>query len=101
MRYSPIHSIDDFLESHSLNRFTLLRIALPLMCAMVLPAVSQAQQAGFSETPRRSVKSQKTQPDASIASQPTVVVDRNSGRYLQSVGKRVADRPLACPPRIR
>ena len=36
-----------------------------------------------------------------IGSTPTVVVDKNSGRYLQSVGRRVADRPLACPPRSR
>ena len=81
-----------------MHRSILLRIALPLLFVLVLPAASQAEQWGFSEAPRRNVQRPPTQPSIGIADQPTVVVDKTSGRYLQSVGKRVADRPLACPP---
>jgi hypothetical protein len=98
MRYSLVAG-RFFIERISLRRSFLLRIALPLLFVVVLPAASQAQQWGFSDAPRRSIKNPPSQPSINTASQPTVVVDKNSGRYLQSVGKRVVDRPLACPPK--
>jgi hypothetical protein len=85
-----------------LRRFILLRIALTLSAIVALPALAQAEQWGFSNAPRRGVQRAPTIKQTqtiTVASEPTVVVDKNSGRYLQSVGKRVADRPLACPPK--
>lgn len=87
-----------------------------LMAGTALPSLVQAQQGGgFPETSRRAafqrsakvvpVQTQQiqaapaySQPAQQIAEVP-IVRDRNSGAYLQSVGRRVADRPLACPPR--
>jgi hypothetical protein len=85
-------------KSFPLYRSFLLRIALPLCLVVALPTVALADQWGFSNAPRRSAQRPPVQ-TISPASAPTVVVDKTSGRYLQSVGKRVADRPLACPPK--
>ena len=84
----------------SLRSSILSRIALPLLLVVASPVAVQAEQWGFSDAPRRS--SQRTPaPTIAIntASEQPIAVDKTSGRYLQSVGKRVADRPLACPPK--
>jgi hypothetical protein len=88
-----------------------------LVLSLALPTLVHAQQWGFPEHSRRTVprSSIAAAPPPQLQSEsagdtmfnppsmerPTVQVDKNSGRYLQSVGKRVADRPLACPPRKR
>jgi hypothetical protein len=114
----------DIEKAISLNRFLLSRIALPLSLVVALPTLAQAEQWGFPSSQRKAPRPQQTQqtmnapvhtaPNTTyiqsaeagvdtptIGGTPTVIVDKNSGRYLQSVGRRVADRPLACPPRSK
>ena len=76
-------------------RSFLLRISLALTCLVALPAIGHAQ------TMRSEVVAEPGHPTIYNMQAQTGPVDRTSGRYLQSVGKRVADKPLACPPRRR
>jgi hypothetical protein len=67
--------------------------APPVSTASAHPAPSDtAHYAAPATNPAEQVADQ--------AGEKPVVRDRNSGAYLQSVGRRVAARPLACPPRI-
>lgn len=108
--------VASIVGSHILRRSILLGIAVPLLSLVALSDGARAEQFGFPDGPRRGVH--RTQPTKaqtvpapvvttqtveaqSVAfptGEPTVNVDKTSGRYLQSVGRHVADRPLACPP---
>jgi hypothetical protein len=75
-------------------RNLILRIVLPISAIAFVPTLAHAGQFdSFSNIPRRSAPVKVSATPA----QPVETVDKTSGRYLQSVGKRVADRPLACP----
>lgn len=76
-------------------RSYLLRFSLALACVVTLPAVGHAQMM------RSDVIAEPGHPTIYNMQAQSGPIDKTSGRYLQSVGKRVADRPLACPPRRR
>jgi len=61
----------------------------------MLPAVGNAQ------VMRSEVVAEPGHPTIYNTQPQTAGLDRTSGRNLQSVGKRVADQPLACPPPAR
>ncbi len=70
-----------------------------LVAALAMPSVANAQ----SNSKKNKATVEKTAPAAAPADQQppppekAIVHDKNSGAYLQSVGRRVAARPLACP----
>ena len=61
-----------------------ITLTVCLLVATALPSLAQAEQ---------------QRPAYSPPVEQPVVRDKTSGAYLQSVGRHVADRPLACPSR--
>ena len=68
-----------------------------LVAALAMPSLANAQ----SNSKKNKATVDKTAPPPAADQQPppekAIVQDKNSGAYLQSVGRRVAARPLACP----
>ena len=68
-----------------------------LVVALAMPSLANAQ----SNSKKNKATVDKTAPPPAADQQPppekAIVQDKNSGAYLQSVGRRVAARPLACP----
>lgn len=82
--------------------FSVTKLVVPLLASLLaataLPSLAQAEQWGFPATPRRDAAQR---PAYSPAAEQKIPLDKTSGAYLQSAGRHVADRPLACPPRRR
>lgn len=69
-----------------------------LVVALAMPSLANAQS--NSKKNKATVDKTAPPPAADQQQQPpekAIVQDKNSGAYLQSVGRRVAARPLACP----
>lgn len=69
-----------------------------LVAALAMPSLANAQSTGKKN--KAAVEKPAPAPAADQQQQPVekaIVQDKNSGAYLQSVGRRVAARPLACP----
>ena len=68
-----------------------------LVVALAMPSLANAQ----SNSKKNKATVDKTAPPPAADQQPppekAIVQDKNSGAFLQSVGRRVAARPLACP----
>jgi len=71
-----------------------LTLSLALACLATLPANAEQRAAAM----RSEVVAEPGHPTIYNMPKQTGPVDKTSGRYLQSVGKRVASKPLACPP---
>ncbi len=69
-----------------------------LVAVLAMPSLANAQ----SNSKKNKATVEKTAPatvpaDQQAPPEKAIVHDKNSGAYLQSVGRRVAARPLACP----
>ena len=71
-----------------------------LVAVLAMPSLANAQ----SNSKKNKATVEKTAPapaavpvDQQPPPEKAIVHDKNSGAYLQSVGRRVAARPLACP----